>query len=95
MDKVNAKLNAINSMMEKGAKTNFFIFGDIQTDNTANLSAAIERVKASDPKYAFGIQTGDGILVCKEVQLEGKKRMPAGDFLRGISIEAGTVLGDM
>lgn len=46
---------------EKGAKTNFFIFGDIQTDNTANLSAAIERVKASDPKYAFGIQTGDAI----------------------------------
>ena len=44
-------------------------------------------------KDCFGVQTGDGILVCREVQLEGKKRMPAEDFLRGNAIEAGTVLG--
>ena len=44
-------------------------------------------------KDCFGVQTGDGILVCKEVQLEGKKRMSAGDFLRGNAIEVGTVLG--
>lgn len=44
-------------------------------------------------KDCFGVQTGDGILVCKEVQLEGKKRMSAGDFLRGNAIEAGMVLG--
>ena len=44
-------------------------------------------------KDCFGIQTGDGILVCKEVQLEGKKRMSAGDFLRGNAIEVGTILG--
>ena len=44
-------------------------------------------------KDSFGVQTGDGILVCREVQLEGKKRMSAGDFLRGNAIEVGTVLG--
>ena len=44
-------------------------------------------------KDCFGVQTGDGILVCKEVQLEGKKRMSAGDFLRGNAVEVGTVLG--
>ena len=44
-------------------------------------------------KDCFGVQTGDGILACKEVQLEGKKRMSAGDFLRGNAIEVGTKLG--
>lgn len=44
-------------------------------------------------KDCFGVQTGDGILVCKEVQLEGKKRMCAGDFLRGNALEPGMVLG--
>lgn len=44
-------------------------------------------------KDCFGVQTGDGILVCKEVQLEGKKRMSAGDFLRGNALEPGMVLG--
>ena len=44
-------------------------------------------------KDSFGIQTGEGILVCKEVQLEGKKRMSAGDFLRGNAVAVGTVLG--
>jgi methionyl-tRNA formyltransferase len=40
-------------------------------------------------KNSFSIQTGDGTLICREVQLEGKKRMPAGDFLRGNALEAG------
>lgn len=44
-------------------------------------------------KDQFGIQTGDGILVCTEVQLEGKKRMDAGSFLRGNTIELGMKLG--
>ncbi len=33
------------------------------------------------------------ILILTEVQLEGKKRMPAADFLRGFRVEPGTVLG--
>jgi methionyl-tRNA formyltransferase len=39
------------------------------------------------------VTTGKDYLVLQEVQLEGKKRMAAADFLRGHSIEAGTVLG--
>lgn len=39
------------------------------------------------------VQTGDGALSIRELQLEGKKRMETGAFLRGFSIAAGTVLG--
>ncbi|MDY3917498.1 MAG: methionyl-tRNA formyltransferase [Candidatus Limivivens sp.] len=38
------------------------------------------------------IQTGEGILQIEELQLEGKKRMDTAAFLRGYSIEEGTVL---
>ena len=44
-------------------------------------------------KDRFGIQTGDGVLICTEVQLEGKKRMSAADFLRGNALTEGCVLG--
>lgn len=39
--------------------TNFFILGDIQTGDTANLAAALEKLKAES--YDFGVQTGDAI----------------------------------
>lgn len=39
------------------------------------------------------IKTGKGILVITELQLEGKKRMAATDFLRGYQITEGIVLG--
>ncbi len=42
---------------------------------------------------ALVIMTGDGLLVVKELQLEGKKRMAADSFLRGFSITPGTKLG--
>lgn len=44
-------------------------------------------------KNAIIVKTGDGSLSLKEVQLEGKKRMDAGAFLRGYPVSAGTVLG--
>lgn len=40
-------------------------------------------------KDSFSVQTGDGLLRLLEVQLEGKKRMPVSDFLRGIKVETG------
>ncbi|MCM1245383.1 MAG: methionyl-tRNA formyltransferase [Roseburia sp.] len=43
-------------------------------------------------KESFSIQTGDGLLELCEVQLEGKKRMSAGDFLRGMKIVTGEKL---
>ena len=38
---------------------------------------------------AICVQTGDGILAIRELQMEGKKRMDAGAFLRGYTIEKG------
>ena len=43
-------------------------------------------------KAAIYVQTGDGLLKIKEVQLEGKKRMDMGAFLRGYQIEEGMIL---
>lgn len=39
------------------------------------------------------VATGSGVLELLEVQLEGRKRMSAGDFLRGFPLEAGVRLG--
>lgn len=41
---------------------------------------------------SISVKTGNGVLVLQEVQLEGKKRMDAGAFLRGFPLKAGTVL---
>ncbi len=51
---------------QKDGTTSFFVFGDIQTNDTANLAKAVEAVSgkqttANLPKYSFGIQTGDAI----------------------------------
>lgn len=43
-------------------------------------------------KDSFSVQTGRGILRVTEVQMEGKKRMDAGSFLRGVKMERGEML---
>ena len=43
-------------------------------------------------KDSIHVQTGSGVLVLKEVQLEGKRRMPVRDFLLGCQIKAGEFL---
>ena len=44
-------------------------------------------------KNSFTVQTGQGTLQILELQMEGKKRMDAGAFLRGCPLETGTILG--
>lgn len=44
-------------------------------------------------KDALAIVTGEGTLILRELQLEGKKRMPADAFLRGYPVQPGTRLG--
>jgi len=44
-------------------------------------------------KDAIVVKTGMGKLVIKELQLEGKKRLPADAFLRGYHLTVGTILG--
>ena len=43
-------------------------------------------------KDFFTVQTGDGALSVKELQIPGKKRMDAGAFLRGYQITEGIIL---
>ena len=62
------------------------------TVHPGNTDAAPGTVVKAD-KQSLVIQTGVDRLSLEEVQLEGKKRMPIADFLRGFTIENGTVLG--
>ena len=43
-------------------------------------------------KESFAVQAGDGVLRVLEVQMPGKKRMDAGAFLRGNTMEPGELL---
>ena len=44
-------------------------------------------------KNSLKIQAGEGLLVIKEVQREGKKRMAVDSFLRGYPVEEGEKFG--
>lgn len=46
---------------KKDGSTNFFILGDIQTEKTAKLSSAVQKIKESGKDYSFGIQVGDAV----------------------------------
>ncbi len=56
------------------------------SDVPAGAVAAVER-------DAFLVQTGDGLLRINELQLQGKKRMAAGAFLRGYPLKKGMTYG--
>lgn len=44
-------------------------------------------------KDSMIVQTGKGALAVRELQMEGRKRMDAGSFLRGFAAETGMILG--
>ena len=58
-------------------------------ENSALNKGEISKIE----KEYFSIQTSTGQLIVLQVQLEGKRRMSAGDFLRGVQLEVGTCLG--
>jgi methionyl-tRNA formyltransferase len=74
-----------------------------QTGNRRKLkvfSAIIHRRRAGQPgevleagKHGILIAAGTGALLLREIQLEGKKRMNAREFLLGNPVSAGTVFG--
>jgi methionyl-tRNA formyltransferase len=41
------------------------------------------------------VASGDGRLALREVMLEGRKRMPISEFLRGYRMPVGAVMGDV
>lgn len=47
----------------------------------------------ADSKNGLLVQTGDGIIEIEELQISGRKRMLAKDFLHGYTIKTGEVLG--
>lgn len=53
-----------------------------------NTDAAPGTIVKAEKKDLW-VQTGDGVLMLSEVQLEGKKRMPVDAFMRGYTIEQG------
>ena len=57
-------------------------------DNTDQETGTIVKVE----KDSFYVQTGEGLLKIEELQLQGKKRMDAGAFLRGNHLESGEIL---
>ncbi|MDO5547249.1 MAG: methionyl-tRNA formyltransferase [Eubacteriales bacterium] len=68
------------------------VFETRMTDRTSGKKPG--EVIGSDPKKGLEICCGDGtVLSVTEVQLVGKKRMGACDYLRGHAIAEGTVLG--
>ena len=44
-------------------------------------------------RHGILVGAGTGAVLLREVQMEGKKRMSAGEFLRGHAVPAGTALG--
>ena len=55
-------------------------------------ASKIGQVVPLKEEAAFGINTGDGILGVLKVQMEGKRAMPAADFLRGQRQLIGAIL---
>ncbi len=62
---------------------------ELAEENNAPVGSIIDKNKDS-----FTVKTGKGGLVVNEVQLEGKKRMMSGDFMRGYELALGLVLGE-
>lgn len=63
--------------------------GQVEEQEEEGRPGEILRVE----KDAFYVKTGKGLLKIKEVQLEGKKRMDTGAFLRGFHLNTGELLG--
>ena len=72
-----------------GEKTMKLWAADVLPENFEGEPGQIVKVL----KDRFLVKTGDGTLAVKELQLEGKKRMDAGAFLRGFSLKEGEKLG--
>ena len=77
---------AVTKLNGKVLKVQESRISDIKTEEKAGTVISLDG--------GICVACGDGkIVLLKTVQLEGKKRMNYSDFLRGHSIEKGTILG--
>lgn len=58
---------------------------EVVTDNSSKEPGVVAKVE----KDGFYVHTGDGLLKVLELQIPGKKRMDAGAFLRGYTLDPG------
>ncbi|MCM1544790.1 MAG: metallophosphoesterase, partial [Ruminococcus sp.] len=58
--KVWSEIKSFSTALKNG-DTNFFVFGDIQAQDTTNISNLMKAVANDGVDYDFGIQTGDAI----------------------------------
>lgn len=66
----------------------------ILKSNFTNENSSFDNgVISNIEKESFSIQAGSDQLIVLEVQLEGKRRMNTGEFLRGVQLIVGTSLG--
>lgn len=64
----------------------------VKSEETGNTTKKAEPGEVLDVgKDYFSVQTGQGILMVKEVQLQGKKRMGTDAFLRGNALGSGMI----
>ena len=63
------------------------VSGEIKTTPTPGRINGLTRA-------GLEVETGDGLLNIKEVQVPGKKRMTAGEFLKGKQLPTGSMLGN-
>lgn len=59
---------------------------------TSNTAEAAPGTIVNVQKDCFEVQTGNGTLEVRELQIPGKKRMDAGAFMRGYQIKEGEIL---
>lgn len=64
-----------------------------QLCSEAHTAVQPGRIIRADNNCGLLIQTGKGAVEVREVQLEGKKRLPCCDYLRGCPMKAGQRLG--
>ena len=67
---------------------------DLAAASVAGNTAAKPGEIVAVGKDFFDVATGDGVLRILELQLEGKKRMNAHDFLLGVKVQCGEMLGE-
>lgn len=78
-----------------GNKTLKVWWARVETDLPSGTSDAEPGTICLADETGIWVSTGKDYLVLEEIQLEGKKRMSAADFLRGRTLEVGTKLGEM
>ena len=66
--------------------------GDVYGEADGNADEMAPGTIVKIEKDGFFVQCGEGLLKVNELQLQGKKRMDAGAFLRGARIKEGDVL---